>query len=257
MTVKEKVIQIYREVLEGKRTKFPYHFFVGTQGKKVLADITRHLIEEYLDIHPDEIPDKVKAETLWKHRLRPAALVHGWNFIDVIENAYPGRFKPWEFNQVSFGYWQGEEGRKRAIKAVRYIIEEKCKIPHDEIPRKINYRFFKDHGLVGILRSFGNSPYQVIHTVYPDRFQPWEFATVPMNYWKNPENVKQAMDGFLFQKLSYSSYQEALQKLTKKQFFQYRLTGLFQMAFDQRLLKVKQWIVGQIDRKLGIKQKIQ
>ncbi|OHX41431.1 hypothetical protein BBV17_28500 [Cytobacillus oceanisediminis] len=239
---KEKIIQIYRDVLDGRRVRFPNHFFVGDQGKTYLAFITSYLVEEYLGIPIEEIPRKVTAETLWTHRLRSPAYVFGWNFIEVIDNAYPGKFQPWEFNQVSNNYWQGENGRKRAIEAVRFVIEEKCKIPHQEIPLKINHRFFKDHKLNGIFYSFGDSPYQVINTVYPGQFQPWELANVPSNYWKNPENIKQALDWFLFQKLGFSSYEDALMKLQKKDFFQYRLAGLLQCAFDHRLIKVKQWI---------------
>ncbi|WP_255286788.1 MULTISPECIES: DUF4046 domain-containing protein [unclassified Bacillus (in: firmicutes)] len=121
MVEREKVLQIYRDVLDGKRGKFPDHFFVGEQGKKYLAFLTRYLIEDYLGISVKEIPRKVKAATLWNHRLRPAAYVQGWkDFMWIIENAYPGKFRPWEFNQVSNNYWQGENERKRAIEAVRY-----------------------------------------------------------------------------------------------------------------------------------------
>jgi hypothetical protein len=67
-----------------------------------------------------------------------------------------------EFNQVPYKYWRGEIGRKRAIEVVRYMIEEKCKMTHHEIPLRINHRFFKEHGLLGILGSFGDSPYQCL-----------------------------------------------------------------------------------------------
>ena len=160
----------------------------------------------------------------------------------MIENAYPGKFKLWEYNQVPNYYWRGENGRKRAIEVVRYMIEEKCKMTLHEIPLRINYRFFKVHGLGGIFNSFGDSPYQVINAVYPGHFQPWELANVPMNYWKDPENIKQSIDWLLFLKLGFSSYEEALVKLRKNDFFKYRMTGILQIAFDFRLSKVKQWI---------------
>lgn len=163
MSEKEKVIQIYQDVLDGKRARFPNYFFVGDLGKKYLAFITCYLIEEYLGIPVEEIPRQVKARTLWNHRLRPAAHVHGWkDFIEVIENAYPRKFKPWEFNQVPWHYWRGENGRKRAIEVVRYMIEEKCNMAHHEIPLRINHRFFKEHGLTGILHSFGDSPLSML-----------------------------------------------------------------------------------------------
>jgi len=249
VTEREKVIRIYRDILERKRARFPDHFFVGDQGKKYLAYITRYLIEEYLGIPIAQIPHCVGAKTLWDYRLRHPAQIHGWNFIDVIQNAYPGTFHPLEFKQVSHGYWQGEEGGKRAIEAVRYVIEVKCNIPFQEIPLKINHHFFKQHGLTGIFGLFEDSPYQVIQTLYPNRFKPWECSTVPMNFWKQEENVIGAMEWFLFQQIGFSSYQEALQQLSPKHFTIYRMTGLYQMAFSQRLYKVKQWIEKQIEQR--------
>lgn len=243
MTEKEKVTRIYQDVLSGKRKRFPNYFFTGAQGEKYLAYLTRYLIEDYLSIPVEKIPEEVKAETLWNHRLRPAAHTLGWrDFLEVIENAYPERFHSLEFKQVPWNYWKGESGRERAIKVLRDIIENKCQIPHHEIPVRVNHHFFKEHHLGGIFTSFGYSPYQVINAVYPGQFQPWELPNVPMNYWKNPENIKQALDWFLFQKLGFSSYEEALAKIKKKDFFHYRLTGMFQVAFNSRMFNVHQWI---------------
>jgi hypothetical protein len=211
-----------------------------------LEYMTRYLIEGHLKIPVGQVPSLVSAKTLWDRRLRPPAQLHGLNFIGVIQNAYPNTFSPWDFKQVSHGYWQGEEGRRRAIEAVRYIIKEKCNISHHEIPLKINHRFFKDHRLVGVFALFGDSPYQVINAVYPRQFKPWEFANVPINYWKNPRNVKQTMEWFLFRRVGFSSYEEGVQQLKQRHFFQHRLTGFLQMAFDNRLFKVKQWMVEQL-----------
>ncbi|OIK16699.1 hypothetical protein BIV60_03330 [Bacillus sp. MUM 116] len=242
------VIQMYRDILGGRRARFPKNFFVGDQGKKYLAYITRFLIEEYLGISTKQIPRFVSAKTLWDYRLRPPAQVHGWNFIDMIQNAYPGTFSPLEFKQVSNGYWQGDTGQKRVIEEVLYVIEEKSSIALHEIPQKVNHHFFKQNGLLGILDIFGDSPYLVIQTIYPNQFKPWEFASVPMNFWKSKENVRGAMEWLLFQKMEFSSYQEAIQRLSRKHFTIYRMTGLFQMAFDQRLYKVKQWMEKRIEQ---------
>jgi hypothetical protein len=120
---REQVIEIYQGVLENKRKRFPNHFFVGNEGKKYMRYMTCYLLEQRLSIPIHEIPVKVKAGTLWSHRLKPPALLYGWNYYEVIDNAYPGRFKPWEFQQVPDKYWYGEEGKKRAIEAVKYVKE--------------------------------------------------------------------------------------------------------------------------------------
>ena len=149
----KKAIRIYQDILQGKRTQFPNHFFMGDQGKKYLVFMTRYLIQIHLGISIKEIPQKVKAETLWNYRLRPPAQLYGWNFTDVIQHAYPGKFKPTDFTQVSNGYWQGEKGKARAIETIRMIIEEEHKIPLHEIPIRINHRFFEKNGLGGIFKA--------------------------------------------------------------------------------------------------------
>ena len=170
----------------------------------------------------------------------------GWNYYEVIDNAYPGRFKPWQFQQVTGKYWDGEEGKKRAIEAVKYVIEEKLKIPLKEIPIQVNIHFFSQHSLRGVFSLFGQSPFQVVEAVYPGVFKPWQFAHVPMNCWKNEEYVREAMVDFLFKQLHFSSYEEAFLKLKGSHFTDFQLTGLFQMAFDSRMNNVKEWIKNQL-----------
>ncbi|MGG4555469.1 hypothetical protein [Paenibacillus humicus] len=179
-------VLIYREVLEGRRKRFPDHFFEGEQGKNILKHLTQYLIEEHLNIPVMAIPSHISARILWNHRLRAPANRYGWNFIDLIENAYPKFFHPWD------------------------VIETKWGITHHLIPKVVDFNFFKNHRLVGLFSAFGDSPYEVINTVYPGEFRPWEFKSVPMNYWKNGNNIKEAMDFLLFERLGFTSYKEAL-----------------------------------------------
>lgn len=79
-------------------------------------------------------------------------------------NAYPGKFRPWEFQHVPNGYWKGKEGRNRAIQAVQYVIEVDAGITLHKITSTINHHFFKNYRLGGI---FAQSPFNVIDTVYP------------------------------------------------------------------------------------------
>ena len=76
---RDQVIEIYQQVLEGKRKRFPNDFFVGNEGKTYMSYITRYLLEQRLSIPIHEIPLKVGADTLWSHRLRPPAMLYGWN----------------------------------------------------------------------------------------------------------------------------------------------------------------------------------
>ncbi|GMA65941.1 hypothetical protein [Alicyclobacillus fastidiosus] len=246
MTEKDKIIQIYREVLTGKRHRFPNHLFVGDRGKKYVAWVTRYLLEDYLQIPVMQIPQRVNAQILWEFRLRPPAQTHGWNYTELIQNAYPGLFKPWDFKQVSNGYWQKEDGKQRAIEAIRYVLEDECDIPIHEIPKHITYQFFKEHGLSGAFNVFGQSTYEAVNAVYPGRFKPWEFTSVPMNYWQDPVHVQQAMNWLIFEIIGFNTYQESLARLTARHFHQHQMTGLLQRAFNSRMSLVQAWIHKQL-----------
>ncbi|PGT56740.1 hypothetical protein COD13_00755 [Priestia megaterium] len=244
---REQVIEVYKDVLEKRRKRFPNYFFVGNEEKKYMRYMTCYLLEQHLSISIVEIPFQVGANTLWSHRLRPPAMLYGWNYYEVIDNAYPGKFKPWEFQQTPDKYWDGEEGKRRAIEAVRYVIEEKMKIPMKEIPSQINFNFFKQHGLGGAFTLLGYSPFQIVEAIYPGVFRPWQFSHVPMNCWKNEEYIREAMDDFLFKQLRFSSYNEAFIQLKGSHFNNFQLTGLFQMAFGSRMNNVKKWIKNQLN----------
>lgn len=237
-----EVIKIYLEVLHGSRKRFPNHFFAGVDGKERLLFITRYLIEDYLQIPISQIPEQVCAELLWNHRLRPSAQLQGWNFSELMENCYPEEFKAWDFRQVSNGYWQKEDGRKRVIEAVKFVIEKECQIPIVEIPNRITNEFFKEHNLYGAFSQFGQSTYDIIDAVYPGAFHPWQFHSVPMNYWKDPKNVEKAINWLLFDVLTAKSYAHSLTVIQRKHFVENRLQGLLIRAFHNRLCDVIGWI---------------
>lgn len=238
----DEVIKVYLEVLHGVRARFPNHFFIGVDGRQRLITITRYLIEDYLQIPVVQIPDQVYADLLWKHRLRPPANLQGWNFSQLMEHCYPEEFKAWHFRQVSNGYWQKEDGHKRLIEAVKYVIEEECQIPIADIPNRITYEFFKQHNLYGAFNQFGQSTYQIINAAYPGLFHPWQFHTVPMNYWRDSQNIERAMNWLLFDVLKVNSYAESLAIIKIKHFVENQLQGLLLRAFNNRLYQAVEWI---------------
>jgi hypothetical protein len=80
---RKEIICIYDEVLTGKRKQFPNGMFTGVSGKQYLGYITRYLIEEKLKIPIHEIPHKIKAETLWSHRLGPGVQARYLSLLSV------------------------------------------------------------------------------------------------------------------------------------------------------------------------------
>ncbi|KAA0563515.1 hypothetical protein F0342_11910 [Bacillus sp. CH30_1T] len=242
----QESLMIYKEILIGKRSRFPNYHFHDELGQKKFAAITRYLVGDHLNIAICLIPKRVSAGVLWKHRLRPPAMLFKWNYFDVLENAYPGQLNPLDFKQVPNRFWQGDEGRQRAIKTVKHIIEQKCNIPIEKIPGKIDVAFFRENELLGLFAIFDYSPYKVLEAAYPGVFSPWELKSVPLNFWTSPKNIKEFMDWFLFEKIRYDSYKAAILQIQTKHFFQSGHTGFFQRAFDGKLSNVQLWIVNQI-----------
>jgi hypothetical protein len=213
IVIRERGIEIYQDVLEKKIRRFPDNFFLGEEGKKYIRYMTCYLLEERLSIPVHEIPLKVAANTLWSHRLKPPAMMYGWNYYDVIDNAYPGIFKPWEFRQVPRKYWYGKEGRNRAIEAIKYVIKKELKIPIEEISLQVNFHFFKKYRLNGVFDLFGQSPFQVIEAVYPGIFKTWQFAHVPMNCWKDQVYIQEQQKDKTFDSLQYSGLFHFVERL--------------------------------------------
>ncbi|MBI2548779.1 DUF4046 domain-containing protein [Candidatus Woesearchaeota archaeon] len=151
-------------------------YWQGEQGKRHIREATKWLIEEKLKIPLDQIPTTITVYHFKKHRLNGALSVCGNSPAAVIENAYPGLFKPWDFKVIKRGYWQGEQGKRHAGEATRWLIEEKLKIPLDQIPTTITTYTFYDQRLTGVLSACRRSIYGVINNAYPGRFKPEDFA---------------------------------------------------------------------------------
>ena len=93
----------------------------------------------------------------------------------AIENAYPGKFKPWEFTQVPKNFWN----LKTASEATIWLIEEKLKWSDDDIKLKLSSNIFEKNSLCGMLVIlFNGSPYLAIENAYPGKFKPWELPCV-------------------------------------------------------------------------------
>jgi len=202
---RKEIISIYREVLEGKRRRFPNGFFDGSEGLRRAAILTRYLIRQVAGMRLEEIPKKVNKSLFYRHKLTwMLGYCFNWSPYLAVENAYPGRFHPWQFNIK--GMWKGKNGLALAGKATRWMIEKSARIPLSDVPKKVNAQLFAKHNLRGMLAlCFKGSFYQAIDNAYPGLFQPWEFANVPKNFWrgaKGLENAREAIRWVVEKKLS-------------------------------------------------------
>jgi len=146
----------------------------GPDRFKLAAEATRWMIEDQEKVQVDQIPQRISATTFGKYNLRGMLSVcFRGSFFRAIENAYPGRFHPWEFRNVPKNFWQGETGLANARRATRWLCEEKLGVPRDRVFQDVTYHLFREHGLGGMLTGcFSGSSIQALHNAYPDLLVP-------------------------------------------------------------------------------------
>jgi len=146
----------------------------GPDRFKLAAEATRWMIEEREGCSVDEIPQRISATTFGKYNLRGMLSVcFRGSFFRAIENAYPGRFYPWEFRNVPKNFWQGAKGLENARRATRWLVEDQLGVPRDRVFQDVTYHLFREYGLGGMLTGcFKGSSIQALHNAYPDLIVP-------------------------------------------------------------------------------------
>lgn len=146
----------------------------GPERFKLAAEATRWMIEEKEGCAVGEIPQRISATTFGKYNLRGMLSVcFRGSFFRAIENAYPGRFHPWEFRNVPKNFWQGEQGLENARRATRWLVEDMLGVPPEAVFQDVTYHLFREYGLGGMLTGcFLGSSIQALHNAYPDLIVP-------------------------------------------------------------------------------------
>ena len=126
---------------------------------KTAKEATIWLIEEKLKWNDDDIKEKLSANTFIKNSLTSIiSLFNGSPYL-AIENAYPGKFKPWEVARVSKNFWNMETAREATI----WLIEEKLKWSDEDVKKKFNLNTFKENSLKSMLNYLFNiDPHQAV-----------------------------------------------------------------------------------------------
>ena len=193
---------------------------------KTAKEATIWLIEEKLKWNDDDIKEKLSANTFIKNSLTSIiSLFNGSPYL-AIENAYPGKFKPWELPSVPKKNWNVKTAREATI----WLIEEKLKWSDEDVRRNLSQNTFKENSLRGMLDVlFNGSPYLAIDNAYPGKFKPWELPSVPKKFW-NLETAKEATIWLIEEKLKWSE-EDVKQKLSRKIFRKNSLNGMLSSLF--------------------------
>lgn len=142
-------------------------------NKNTAIEATKWLVEYKLKLTDENLKEKLSVKLFEENNLL-GMLDICFNFspFKAIEAAYPGKFKPWEFNRCPSFYWTKENG----IKATKWLIEEKLKWSYNDIKEKLTNYIFITNGLSGMLQvCFSNSSFEAINATYPGKFKKEDF----------------------------------------------------------------------------------
>ena len=194
---------------------------------KTAKEATIWLIEEKLKWNDDDIKEKLSANTFIKNSLTSIiSLFNGSPYL-AIENAYPGKFKPWELPSVPKKNWNVKTAREATI----WLIEEKLKWSDEDVRRNLSKNTFKENSLRGMLNLlFNGSPYLAIENAYPGKFKAWEFAKVSKNFW-NLKTASEATIWLIEEKLKWSD-EDVRRNLSKNTFKENSLRGMLNLLFN-------------------------
>ena len=192
-----------------------------------IRDALQWLFEEKLDI---ENNDMISLNDFQNNKLGGLMNYFNNSPYEAINYMYPNKYKPWEKCRVPNSYWENEDNIRDAL---QWLFEDKLDIENNgNITIALND--FDKYGLNGLVRYFNNSPYEAINYMYPNRYKPWEKSNVPMNYWKNEDNIRDALRWLFEEKCN-------IDNVTRKDFKKYNLSGLLSGSFGNSPINAKEY----------------
>ncbi len=190
-------------------------------------EATKWLIEEKLKWSDEQVRDNLCLATFKENGLGGMIIdLFNASSYAAIENAYPGKYKAWEFKFTPKNFWNLETAKE----ATKWLIEEKLKWNDEQVRKNIKQIVFIQNGLSGMLtKVFNGSIFAAIENAYPGKYKPWEFKSTPRNFW-NLETAKEATKWLIEEKLKWSD-EQVRENFTSEIFVQNRLCGMLRVLF--------------------------
>lgn len=131
-------------------------------------EATRWLVEERLGIPSEEIPKRISIREFHMNGLSKLLDLFNQNLYQVIENAYPGNFKPWQFSEQS-ELWKSADAMETAKEATLWLITNRLNITPEKAVLHLTRRHFINNGLgfmLGIM--FNHSHFLAMENAIPE-----------------------------------------------------------------------------------------
>lgn len=138
-------VQIYKKILKGDLKRFPDRFWKDPGAEQNAREITLFFIEELLHWNDEDVKKNLCESIFRKHKLS-GMLEYTFDRspFKAINNAYPNKFKEWEFKAAPKHIWENEDKRNEAI---RWLL---IKVNKDKFEELTNVDFI-NNGLGGLM----------------------------------------------------------------------------------------------------------
>ncbi|UOR11675.1 DUF4046 domain-containing protein [Halobacillus amylolyticus] len=212
--VRDPIVKIYNEVFSGKMKALPK----GTWEKeRNCIIIVRFVLEVKLKLTNEQIP-KITRHTIREYKLW-GALNRFKSIRKLIMFVYPNQYDEFDFLRVPVDYWSNTNNIKKRLE---HFISENG-YDFKDIPEVVTYERLIEWGFSNPLKRWGDSPFKLINTIYPNEFTYTDFRSVPKGYGRNKELLSRHFIKML--EKEHIPFEEAPKKVTQQMLIRHRFSG--------------------------------
>ncbi|PEK57846.1 hypothetical protein [Bacillus wiedmannii] len=179
--------EIYQEILDNKRGKFPRNTWNQDEGGELKKRVTQYLIEVVLKWNDEDIRERWNQRIIIKSKLTSVLQAYHSSPYVMLNAAYPNRFEAWELKHTLKGFWTYD----KSLEILKKIIEEKERLTEHQLLEVYSLEWLAKKNLGGVCWTyFKDSPYAMLNAAYPNRYKEWELKHVPKNFWTRKKALK-------------------------------------------------------------------
>lgn len=194
------------------------------KDEKNVIEVVKHVYEDELGVvNTEKIYDIRDHKGIFdKYGIRAIPRIQNKSIHEIIIMAYPELCES-GFHKRSNSFYTVEN----QLEVLKSWIETN-NYKHDDIV-KMTEESLKDIKLYATLVYKNNMGiYDIINTIYPGEFKPWEFPKIKRGFWKDEKNICEAVKWLIEEKLNIDTKDTI--RISKEDFRRNSLTSLIQYA---------------------------
>lgn len=217
----QDVRDIARSLYSGVISRMPQNFWNSIKGKHFFKVVFQYLIEDFLGLAVEDLPNQITYAFLHKYNLVYAMNRHfNKNWFSAIDYTYPNLFTEKQFTKIAImkkreyvitsegesmsdaevrllirkkfdgkikrlpkNFWFCIDGKSRFKHAVTIMFEEYLNWDIKDIPKKYTSKIFEEYRLIRPRNYFFDNHIEALNYVYDNQFRIIDFKLKPYRFW--------------------------------------------------------------------------